>query len=491
MPETPTSKYLIDAFVKNYPNDNSTSDLMNDLRLFQTQTQSYLTNQAKSSFNSTSWDSSFIKELIPSHIIASSQPSFVVDSNLTFPNELHNMAKITNQPATSVANSSVTQQQTANNPNQPDEKKKTMGFQTAADMLYGPNGHHKNKSHSTNQQNNNSSDSKLRSNNAGGGKNNDEDDGESNVLAELGLEDSNLEVKHVEAVLRMVLKQAPGSEVTEKDIAGLESTKMLIRECIIEPILRPDLHRGLLAAPQGVLLFGPPGCGKTTIAKWIATESGATFLEVSPSSLTSKFYGESEKMVRALWKVAAKLAPAVIFIDEIDCLIGLRTEKEEDSTIRMKNELLQMMDGVGSDPSKMIVVVGATNRPNQIDEAARRRLSKRVLIPLPDPEARREQIRHLLTKHGQELSYEDFEQAAALTEGFNGSDIKEICRQAAMKGHRELIAQYGGIKNIPIDVPRRLVRFEDVQSVASRVKPSVGKDSLGDYERFQQEFGCE
>lgn len=150
---------------------------------------------------------------------------------------------------------------------------------------------------------------------------------------------------HVKQVLSMRLECR---DVGEKDICGLDDVKQLIRNKIIAPIRRPDLHRGLYCASRGILFFGPPGTGKTTLAKWIAAESGATFFNVTASTVISKYHGETETLVRSLFLVAERLAPTVIFIDEIDGLIAKRRDKEEDTTLRMKNQLLQMMDGVAT-----------------------------------------------------------------------------------------------------------------------------------------------
>eukprot|EP00919_Chromeraceae_sp_WS-2016_P013862 GHVR01032622.1.p1 GENE.GHVR01032622.1~~GHVR01032622.1.p1 ORF type:complete len:290 (+),score=55.88 GHVR01032622.1:305-1174(+) len=279
--------------------------------------------------------------------------------------------------------------------------------------------------------------------------------------------------------------------ITEDDIGGLLSTREIVKEAIIEPIIRPDLHVGLLKAARGILMFGPPGCGKTMLARWIASESSATFFNVTSASLTSKFFGESEKLLRALWCVAEARAPSVVFIDELDGLVGQRTMKEEDTTIRMKNELLQLMDGVSSDPMKPVVVVGATNRPFMIDEAARRRLNKRVYVPLPDTPSRKQQIRRLLVKHGElGLTESELDSISNKTKLFNGSDLINLCQLAAAHVSREAKREYGGMLNIPRGYKFRSVSETDISIALAAVSSSVNPESLQEFENFQKQYGA-
>jgi len=165
----------------------------------------------------------------------------------------------------------------------------------------------------------------------------------------------------VEKIVNEIMDHGP--TVAWDDIAGLSDAKKAIQEMVVWPMMRPDLFTGLRAMPKGVLLFGPPGTGKTLIGKCIASESKSTFFSISASTMTSKWVGEGEKMVRALFAVAREHLPAVIFIDEIDSLLTQRSESEHESTRRIKTEFLVQLDGAGTDKNEHLLIVGATNRP--------------------------------------------------------------------------------------------------------------------------------
>ncbi|CUG94047.1 katanin-like protein, putative [Bodo saltans] len=182
------------------------------------------------------------------------------------------------------------------------------------------------------------------------------------------------------------------------DIAGLDFAKSSVEEAIVWPLRRPDLFVGLRDPPRGLLLFGPPGTGKTMIARAIASRAECTFLNISSSSLMSKWVGDGEKMVRCMFAVAVLLQPSVIFIDEIDSLLSMRSEGEQDGVRRVKTEFLVQLDGVGTSASDRVLLIGATNRPEELDEAARRRMEKRLYIPLPEEQARSDLCRTLLSK---------------------------------------------------------------------------------------------
>jgi SpoVK/Ycf46/Vps4 family AAA+-type ATPase len=234
-----------------------------------------------------------------------------------------------------------------------------------------------------------------------------------------------------------------GDEVHWSDIAGLEIAKSALRETVVYPFLRPDLFMGLREPAKGMLLFGPPGTGKTMLARAVATESKSTFFSISASSLVSKYLGDSEKLVRALFALAKVLAPSIIFVDEIDSLLSQRSGSgEHESMRRIKTEfLIQWSDlqraAAGREVSEKdkergdanrVLVLAATNLPWAIDEAARRRFVRRQYIPLPETETRAIQLKALLKQQKHTLDDADIDKLVGLTDGkhFTPSTLKVL-----------------------------------------------------------------
>jgi len=184
----------------------------------------------------------------------------------------------------------------------------------------------------------------------------------------------------------MIIKEKP--DVKWEDVANLDEAKQALRESVILPMLRPDLFTGARRPWKGVLLFGPPGCGKTLIAKAVANEAGCTFFNADAASIVSKWLGESERLVKNLFGSARKEQPAIVFMDEVDALTGERGSDQVGGERRLKTQFLIEMDGMKSRKGDHIVVLGATNRPWDLDAAFRRRFERRIMVPMPEFEAR-------------------------------------------------------------------------------------------------------
>lgn len=268
------------------------------------------------------------------------------------------------------------------------------------------------------------------------------------------------------------------------DVVGLELVKKNINEIVLWPMQRPDLFKGLRGPPKGLLLFGPPGTGKTMIGKCIANEVKATFFSISSSSLTSKWVGEGEKMVRALFFLARKMQPSVIFVDEIDSLLCQRQENENEGTRRIKTEFLVQFDGIGTDSEDKILLIGATNRPQEIDEAARRRLVKRIYVPLPEKEARVLMITNLLKDLKSDICEKELDVIAEKTEGYSGSDIFNLCREASLEPLREI----SDIRNVSHENTRP-VSLNDFLKATKQIRKSVSQNDLEIYLRWNEVYG--
>ncbi|KAK1440949.1 hypothetical protein QVD17_06784 [Tagetes erecta] len=296
----------------------------------------------------------------------------------------------------------------------------------------------------------------------------------------------NLEPRLIEHISNEIMDRDPN--VRWDDIAGLHHAKKCVSEMVIWPLLRPDLFKGVRSPGRGLLLFGPPGTGKTMIGKAIAGEAKATFFYISASSLTSKWIGEGEKLVRALFGVASCRQPAVIFVDEIDSLLSQRkSDGEHESSRRLKTQFLIEMEGFDSG-NEQVLLIGATNRPQELDEAARRRLTKRLYIPLPSSEARAWIIRNLLMKDGLfELSTEDIDAICNLTEGYSGSDMKNLVKDASMGPLREAMRDTKISELKKEDM--RPVALKDFEDALQEVRPSVSVNELGTYEDWNKQFG--
>lgn len=236
------------------------------------------------------------------------------------------------------------------------------------------------------------------------------------------------------------------------DIGGLGDIIEELKESVIYPLTLPHLYSStssLLSAPSGVLLYGPPGCGKTMLAKALAHESGATFINLHISTLTEKWFGDSNKLVKAVFSLAAKLEPSIVFIDEIDALLGTRRSGEHEASGTLKAEFLTLWDGLTSASPlgrpQRIVVLGATNRVQDIDVAILRRMPKKFAVPLPTSAQRLRILKLILKDTRLDRDHFDLKNLVQITAGMSGSDLKAACRDAAMVPVRELIRERQGV----------------------------------------------
>ncbi|XP_049444568.1 vacuolar protein sorting-associated protein 4B-like [Epinephelus fuscoguttatus] len=325
--------------------------------------------------------------------------------------------------------------------------------------------------------------------------------------------------------------QLSGAIVMEKpnikwdDVAGLEGAKEALKEAVILPIKFPHLFQGKRTPWRGILLFGPPGTGKSYLAKAVATEANnSTFFSISSSDLVSKWLGESEKLVKNLFSLARENKPSIIFIDEIDSLCGSRSENESEAARRIKTEFLVQMQGVGND-NEGILVLGATNIPWTLDSAIRRRFEKRIYIPLPEEHARSFMFKLHLGSTPNELTEADFITLGKKTEGYSGADISIIVRDALMQPVRKVQSAThfkkvrGSLWNNPdvvvddlltpclpgepnaiemtwVDVPgdkllEPVVSMPDMLRSLANTKPTVNEQDLDKLKKFTEDFGQE
>jgi len=325
--------------------------------------------------------------------------------------------------------------------------------------------------------------------------------------------------------------QLGGAIVMEKpnikwdDVAGLEAAKEALKEAVILPIRFPHLFTGKRKPWRGILLFGPPGTGKSYLAKAVATEANnSTFFSVSSSDLVSKWLGESERLVKTLFSMARENKPSIIFIDEVDSLAGSRNDNESESARRIKTEFLVQMQGVGND-NDGILVLGATNIPWTLDSAIRRRFEKRIYIALPDAPARLAMFKLSLGDTPYILNEDDFKKLAKEAEGYSGADISIVVRDAMMQPVRKVqsATHFKRVRgpsrsdpNLIVDdlltpcspgdpaavemnwttVPgdkllEPIVNMSDMMRALTKTRPTVNEEDLTKLKKFTEDFGQE
>ena len=309
----------------------------------------------------------------------------------------------------------------------------------------------------------------------------------------------------IEMVEKEVVENNPN--VKFEDIAELESATRTLQEAVLLPLLMPDFFRGIRRPWKGVLLYGPPGTGKTLLAKALATQGKTTFFNVSATTFASKWRGESEKLVRLLFEMARFYAPSTIFIDEVDSIGTKRGEGDNEASRRVMAEMLVQMDGVSGMSEneelsneelkkKIVMVLAATNHPWDLDDDLRRRLEKRVYIPLPNRVGREEMFK--INLKGVTLAKDvNIPELVKMTDGYSGADIANVCREAALMQMRRKLMKTGGgfdimqLANNPQKLQEELeapVSQTDILTAIKNISKSVSQSDLKRYEEWTSEF---
>lgn len=263
------------------------------------------------------------------------------------------------------------------------------------------------------------------------------------LFEKLDLTSRTLKLNQYELVVASQLIDPRSIDITWGNIGGLDSVINDIKSEVILPMKMPDLipssrnHR----PPTGVLLHGPPGCGKTMLAKATAREAGAKFINLEVAMLTDKWYGESQKLAKAVFTLAKKIQPCIIFIDEIDSFLRSRDSHDHEATAMVKAQFMTLWDGLETDTDCQVIVMGATNRPRDVDRAILRRMPAMYSISLPDVH-KREEILAAMIEPGTLDPNVDLNKIAKLTEDFSGSDLREMYRAAAMVRVREFVRDH-------------------------------------------------
>ena len=282
----------------------------------------------------------------------------------------------------------------------------------------------------------------------------------------------------------LIITEKP--QVKWDEVVGLETAKKAVKEAIVYPVQRPDLFP--LGWPRGILLFGPPGCGKTLLAAAVATEIDGNFYSIDAANIMSKWLGEAEQNVSKLFISARKSAnegkPAIVFVDELDSLMGTHSN-EVGGEIRVKNQFLKEMDGIMDKGKALhVYVIGATNKPWDLDWAFIRRFQKRILVPLPDHNTRLNMLKHY-TGNLEITEDVDLHELARLSEGFSGSDIRDVCQSAQLS----LIGEFfESGKAMDKEAKPRALTMHDFRNIFDSRKPSVSLDMLSLYNRWFEAF---
>jgi SpoVK/Ycf46/Vps4 family AAA+-type ATPase len=283
----------------------------------------------------------------------------------------------------------------------------------------------------------------------------------------------------------LIMKEKPNIQWDE--VVGLDDAKKALRESIIFPVQRPDLFP--LGWPRGLLMYGPPGCGKTLLAAATASEIDSYFITVDAASIMSKWLGEGEKNVAKLFNSARKLLEkeaksVIVFIDELDSILGSRSN-EVGGEIRVRNQFLKEMDGIADKGKNLhLYIIGATNKPWALDWPFLRRFQKRIYVPLPDIRARTQMLKQYTAplKMDSELKIDDISKMA---EGYSGSDMRDICQSVQLRVVSELFDQSGGEDK---DTQPRPIDVNDFKEILRSRRPSVSTEMLKAYSNWAENF---
>lgn len=289
-----------------------------------------------------------------------------------------------------------------------------------------------------------------------------------------------------EVIDSLIVSQKP--ETVWEGIGGLEEAKKDIREAIILPFVKAKPP--YIKAPRTILLYGPPGSGKTMLAKASSNTLDATFFEARMPTLLSKYFGESQKLINALFEKARKSQPSLIFIDELDSMAMSRDSDIDESTRRVLSQLLTEIEGFNTKKDERVLIMGATNKPWDLDDAVVSRFQKRIYVPLPDKEARKA----ILMIHLEEadLSSINLNELSEKTEGFSGRDLASLCQEAITRMVRE---QNPNIENLTVkelevySLKYRPLKPEDFDASFEKTKPTVQAADVEKYENWRKEFG--
>jgi transitional endoplasmic reticulum ATPase len=274
---------------------------------------------------------------------------------------------------------------------------------------------------------------------------------------------------------RPVQEKTLSTNVTYEDIGGLHEQIQKIREMVELPLRYPELFQKLgIDPPKGVLLYGPPGCGKTLLAKAVATEAEANFFLINGPEIMNKYYGETEAKLREIFRKAEEEAPSIIFIDEIDAIAPKRSEVTGEVEKRVVAQLLALMDGLES--RGQVIVIGATNRPNALDPALRRpgRFDREIEIGIPDKKGRKEILQ--IHTRGMPLAPDvDIDKLAEITKGYTGADLAALCREAAMKCIRRILPSidFNEEKLSPEILDQLVVTMRDFLEAYKEITPTA------------------